>query len=248
MGEVIVTDLVVRSAPGTGSDSTILDDALGLGDRFFVVAGPTSASGYVWLQVQQVAADRSPTSMSEPWGAWPLFGWIAVASRDGEPWVSAAAIDCRTQDLPRGLLSLSPEERLHCFGDQDLLFTAELQTTGCGAVGGFEGPVIDPEWLSAVGPVAMGGRGVLDGEYNLVVTVAASEQQSGVSCDFFDGPFQISGAFDDAAAPTCEYWWFENPSVESEPAPSPPDPVQVVLHCRTMFVAESLIGIGSIGN
>ena len=238
IGEVTVTDLVVRSAPGTGSDSTVLDDAFGLGDRFFVVAGPINAAGYEWLQVQRIAADRTPTSMIEPWGPWPLFGWIALASRDGEAWVLAAGADCRAQELPSVLLSLSPEERLHCFGDHELSFTAELQTTGCGAVGGFEGPIIDPEWLSAVGQVAMGGRGVLVGEYDLVVTRSLTVQPSGV-CGFPDGPLQIRGAFDHATAAACEYQWFDNPNIDSGP-PTPPDAAQVILHCRTMFVARSL--------
>jgi hypothetical protein len=72
MAIVVATQpLVLRSAPGTGSDSVILDERLHPSMTVRVLEGPIPASGYDWYRVQ----------------VGVLSGWAAEASRDGEPWL-----------------------------------------------------------------------------------------------------------------------------------------------------------------
>ncbi len=66
------TRLVVRSAPGTGSDSTLLAWRLYPGQRVRVEEGPVLASGYTWYRVR----------------VGQIEGWVAAASQAGEPWLA----------------------------------------------------------------------------------------------------------------------------------------------------------------
>jgi len=76
IGIVVATEpLVIRSAPGTGPASTILQGSLWPGMRFGIVEGPVTASGYDWYFVR----------------VGELAGWAAMASRDGEPWMASVA-------------------------------------------------------------------------------------------------------------------------------------------------------------
>jgi anti-sigma factor RsiW len=70
---VATTRLVVRSAPGRGSDSAELPSRLYPGQRAVVLRGPVAASGYDWLQLRSGSIE----------------GWVATASRAGEPWLAA---------------------------------------------------------------------------------------------------------------------------------------------------------------
>ena len=71
---VVVTDtrLAVRTAPGTGSDSKVLDRYLYPRQRAEVLEGPVLASGYPWYRVR-VNEDE---------------GWVAGESRTGDPWLA----------------------------------------------------------------------------------------------------------------------------------------------------------------
>jgi hypothetical protein len=72
-GQVVATEpLVLRSAPGTGADSTILPGRLWPGMRFAVREGPVEASDYRWYRVL----------------VGELNGWAAAGSREGEPWLA----------------------------------------------------------------------------------------------------------------------------------------------------------------
>ena len=70
----VVTDtrLAVRTAPGTGSDSKVLDWYLYPRQRAEVLEGPVLASGYPWYRVR-VNEDE---------------GWVAGESRTGDPWLA----------------------------------------------------------------------------------------------------------------------------------------------------------------
>jgi Tol biopolymer transport system component len=71
---VVATEpLVIRSAPGTGPDSIILEGSLWPGMRFGIVEGPVVTSGYDWYLIR----------------AGELQGWSAMASREGEPWMAS---------------------------------------------------------------------------------------------------------------------------------------------------------------
>jgi hypothetical protein len=64
IGEVIAIDLVVRSAPGVGADSRILDQRLIEADLVYIIDGPVRADGYGGLLVAELvlAEPRPPES------------------------------------------------------------------------------------------------------------------------------------------------------------------------------------------
>ena len=204
--EVIVTDLIVRSAPGVDpATSSILPDGLTSADRAFIADGPVGASGYDWY----LAAP-----LDRPDGSRGPFGWIAAASREGDPWIREVAPPCPAVDLA-AVLALQALERLACFGDEPL--TLNAVSIGCGAGGG---PwTWDPGWLVMVGgcglsPDAGGGDVLL---YR--VRPGGTEPTPG----------PVLGHFDDAAAAGCSV-------TTADPAfPAPPREEAVVI-CRTEFV------------
>lgn len=72
-GVIADEPLVLRTAPGTGVDSAILDTGLlHQGQRARVLEGPVAASGYDWYLLR----------------VGELEGWVAAASREGEPWLT----------------------------------------------------------------------------------------------------------------------------------------------------------------
>lgn len=77
---VTVTDhLRVRSQPRVSDDSIKYEPLLRLGTTLSVLDGPVSGSGYTWYQVRPV----SPIPLDGPG-----FGWVAMAAKDGEPWIA----------------------------------------------------------------------------------------------------------------------------------------------------------------
>jgi hypothetical protein len=80
---VVTDDLVVRSRPGTGSDSEIYPARLNAPSSVYVIDGPEDADGYAWYLVDPVAprciigCDLAP----QP-------GWVAAAGEDGERWLA----------------------------------------------------------------------------------------------------------------------------------------------------------------
>jgi Tol biopolymer transport system component len=72
MAQVVADErLVVRSAPGTGDDSEVLEPRLYQAMRVRVLEGPVAASGYDWLRVR----------------VGRIEGWVGVAGRDRVPWL-----------------------------------------------------------------------------------------------------------------------------------------------------------------
>jgi hypothetical protein len=211
--EVIVTDLVVRSAPGVdAATSTILDGRLRFGDRAYVVAGPTEASGYDWYEV-------GPLMRAD--GSAAPFGWIASGSREGEAWVRAIEPECPSVVDIAPILDMQPLERLACYGDAQLALTAPF--VSCGAGGG---PIsFDPAWLVNIGGCALAlttsGDSALAYRVPPDLSVPASPA----------GATTVVGHFDDPAAATCT-------ATSADPGEPAPVPDEAVLICRTEFVAE----------
>lgn len=82
VGKVVVTvtdDLVVRSQPRVADDSVIYRPYLPRGTELRVIDGPVKASGYTWYQVIPVSFVLTGR---------PANGWVAVAGKDGEPWIA----------------------------------------------------------------------------------------------------------------------------------------------------------------
>jgi serpin B len=84
VGKVVVTvtdDLVVRSQPWVGDDSAMYRPWLPRGTELRVLDGPVEGSGYTWYKVVTVASGELNG---------PRLGWIAMAGKDGEPWIALA--------------------------------------------------------------------------------------------------------------------------------------------------------------
>jgi len=78
---VTVSDrLRVRSQPWVGDDSIKYEPLLPIGTELRVLDGPIEGSGYVWYQVEPVSFTLDG----------PGYGWVAMAGKDGEPWIALA--------------------------------------------------------------------------------------------------------------------------------------------------------------
>lgn len=77
----LVDQLRVRSQPTVAESSEKLEPLLPAGVRLFVIEESVAADGYAWYHVLPVE------------GGYPS-GWLAAASRGGEPWIEAAPAEC----------------------------------------------------------------------------------------------------------------------------------------------------------
>lgn len=210
---VTVSDLIVRSEPGVADPDTILPARLTDEDRVLVVDGPRGADGYQWYQVLPLR----PDGLREP-----PFGWVASASRDGEPWMAMEALTCPESSHLDGILALAPEERLACFGSRTIRFVAG-EEGGCGAGGGF--PVAyEPAWLAGFGGCGFGRNGA---DNWLMLRFPPDASQAYRPGD------EIVGHFDDPAATTCV-------ATANYPEVTPPSREEAIARCRTEFVVESV--------
>ena len=124
--------LRIRSRPRVSDDSRKLDPLLPLGTELFVLDGPVSASGYDWYEVAPLA--------------WPTLpsGWVASASRDGDPWIAVDDFDCPPQPTDvRSLTALPPAVGLACFPRKPITVKARLIGCNCDIDGGW----LVPEWF-----------------------------------------------------------------------------------------------------
>jgi len=117
---IVTTDLVVRSAPGTGDDSEIYPGYYTEPMRVYVVDGPAFADGYEWYLVDAVRGQGI--------GEYPQPGWVAAATKDGEPWLAPDVYTCPTPEAA-DLLNLERQRALACYGDSAL--SVEGTLAGC---------------------------------------------------------------------------------------------------------------------
>jgi len=73
--------LLVRSEPRVSDDSIKYQPVLPLGTELLVIGGPVSAFGYVWYEIEPVTFVLANGIRR---------GWVAMAARDGEPWIALA--------------------------------------------------------------------------------------------------------------------------------------------------------------
>jgi hypothetical protein len=225
VAQVVTTDLVVRSAPGTGTDSEIYGPTLlSEPQLLYVVDGPVFASGYDWYLVAPFVVDWQPNNLPPP-------GWVAAASRDGEVWIAPAGPpECGEPMLRDIVVELSRMARLACYGDTPL--TLEGTFGGCFQAGGVE---LSPSWLGAQGCLLYHTghpEGVqIPDPGGLIMRF---QGEIGVPYDQGGVAIRVDGHFDDPAALTC---------VSTEPEPSL-SPELIVFGCRTQFVATQVSIIG----
>ena len=131
----IVDGVRVRSAPTVDDASMKYAPVLPEGTPLFVADGPTISSGYDWWQV---------VPLDFPGLEGPGHGWVAAASREGEPWIhpSDAACPSPPEDLA-ALVALTHGMVLACFSRQPITVRARLVACHCDV----DGPATDPSWL-----------------------------------------------------------------------------------------------------
>ncbi len=221
VAKVVTTDLVVRSAPGTGVASEIYPGLLAAPTLLFILDGPVAADGYDWYQVAPFEEFFSDTAPEVP---PPRLGWVAAASREGEPWIALRAGDCPdlTLDAMQGRPYLL---LLACFGGQTL--TLEGTFNGCFVT---DPAIVSPSWLANTGcwlvPFGWEPEGVFSG--GLVFRYSGDvgvPQRAGVA-------IRVVGHFDDAAARTCRE--------ETQPGDEATPPELVILGCRAQFVVTDV--------
>jgi hypothetical protein len=220
IGRVIVTDLVVRSAPGVGQDSSILEMGLTDGDLVYVIDGPVPADGYDWLLVTELGPEFASRAA----------GWIAPASRDGEEWVRPVTPDCPTEVSVAAFAEVPPPLLLHCFGGQELTLEGVFGFCAHGD------PVIqEPEWLANYF-CSFEVLGRPDGTTEWPSISVHTEPGTVVVPDGPPQPLRITGRFDSPAAETCR---FIDEAEQIMPELGETDELFLRFNCRAAFVVES---------
>lgn len=233
---VVTDDLRVRSKPEVSNESKRYEPLLWKGALAWVAAGPVRGSGYDWYRIVpmgEVDLQYHP----DP----PPEGWVAAASKDGEPWIADWQVSCSTpfdtvSDFdypPQGLFGLS------CFGDRTLEFAAMAARWEFECEEGDAQLGLEPAWFRQCG-----GRYVLDREGGfppwerapLFVTLAP-EAEVHVDSTIETGAWvrvRVTGHYDDPRARDCR----QRPDGSaSQHAP----PERAIRTCRSRFVVTKLV-------
>ena len=250
LGIVVATDgLRVRGLPTVGDESERLEPTLPEGVRLYVVDGPVAANGYAWYQVSPYG---DPLERVGPTGDWTQvgveverrllpFGWVAAASRTGEPWIEGFPLGCDTvAPSAESLVSGEPLEHLFCSLAGETPRTippgpdiAVEGTLSCSLADDHWGPLSGPSWIDQRGECALqttAGRMRVSGR-------PISALLDGVG-SAVEGRYAIVGHFDDAEASECQSGGFEGAAARH--------PAQDVLDCRAEFVATTVTLLGGI--
>jgi hypothetical protein len=215
---VVTNDLVVRSRPGTGSDSQIYSARLSAPATVFVIAGPEASDGFEWYLVDPVGL---PCHLG--CDDVPRAGWVAAASKEGERWLAEEPERSTCSDDPTldGLLTIPPQMWLHCYPGRDLILNGTIADASTTSTSGW--PWEWRNWLYPAGwsPPA---PGCVDWCAGPSLTLA---HDSEVGVPSLPGATRVIGHFDDQAAARCRS---EFSDVEQRLA---------VYECRKVFVVTS---------
>jgi hypothetical protein len=237
---VVTDDLRVRSKPGVTDDSKRLEPLLQKPMSLLVLDGPVQASGYDWYQVQPIRSDMDVTT-------YP-FGWIAAASKDGQPWIEADPMGCpptpQTADDLGSITQTAPMYyEITCFGGDEITFQARIGSSEVGC--DLEPPWgVDPTWLDPCkGPTYLEPVEPSANSWRLVPTWSPDIDTS-MAGQYGDPPedwpiVEVTGMFDHPAAQTCR-----NRLNYDGPDDPEPDPASTILACRTEFVVTSMTEVG----
>jgi hypothetical protein len=235
---VVTNDLRVRSKPGVSDDSEKLEPLLQEKVLVLVLDGPVQASGFDWYLVQ-------PTVQSDTQEETYPFGWVAVAGKDGEPWLQADPFDC--PPLPESVDQLGQLNQLAaywieigCWAGQEITFHARVGSPEamCGAEVAWG---VEPAWFD---------RCRQDATYLVPVEESPDRVMfsptwaPGVDTSIAGEPnapldqmpiVAVTGMFDHPAAQTCR----NSPNYEDEYSREP-DPARTIFECRRQFVVTSI--------
>ncbi len=215
---MVTTDLVVRSLPGTGSDSEIYSPSLSAPTLLYVLDGPVAADGYDWFRVVPFEGFYSDVEYPVP-----DMGWVAAAGKDGERWIGPWTGTC-PEPTADGLMYRPGFIGLACYGDQEL--TVEGTFKECYDVG----QSATPSWQARYCVLEpFGYVGELLSGFTFYRTTGAAEPSAGQAV-------RVTGQHDHPAAPACEEHLQEGDDA------GPPE--VVALRCRALFVATEITEIG----
>lgn len=181
--EVVTTDLVVRSAPGTDADSEIFGTIATT--PVYVLDGPEAANGYEWWLITPVQAGVLDI---------PPSGWVAAGGKDGELWLGPGSVACDESPQTDELLLVSAAQWVGCYSGIELTLDAYLDGCAAPAGGAWEhgctvrSPAYDPR-----SPDDCAADCYTPGIIVHLPTLSAR----------MDGPIRLSGHFDDPAAQQC---------------------------------------------
>jgi hypothetical protein len=221
VGSVVTTladdGLRVRSRPSVDADSFLHDPLLPLGSQLYVLDGPVMSDGYAWHEVVPLSSRAH------------AGGWIASASRDGEPWIAPDTFDCPAApaDL-RSLAALPAGVGLVCFPGVPITVDARLIWCNCDADGAWYTPhwffygsgspdlLVDPEVDSVPSDTS---------DWFVLNLDPAGEHPDPLPLDRL---VRVTGTFDHPAAKACT-----QTEMDGEPKPS--------MGCRLAFAVTRLI-------
>jgi hypothetical protein len=234
---IVTDDLRVRSKPAVSDDSAKYSPLLWKGQLAWVIEGPVRSSGYDWYLIDPYGEiDPDVRRHSDP----PPEGWVAAASKDGEPWIEAANASCPT--TPLGTVDgVGPDPGrfgLSCFGGWPVEFVAMASDDDltCAPV------TVDPGWLDGCG----GRRYLLQdpGEFALgqglgarLLVNLAPEAEVDVPGGIKAGTWvrvHVTGHYDDPRAQQCR---LVNPT--GDPVVDG-RPELIIRACRYQFVVTKL--------
>ena len=221
VGRVVSTladdGLRVRSEPRVSADSYKFDPLLPRGTRLYVLQGPVSASGYRWYEVAALDRGNLPS------------GWVADASRDGEPWIGPGTFDCpaRPKDI-EALASLPRGVGLACFPRSPITVRARLISCNCD----IDGSWYTPDWffLASGGPDLLVAPDVKTVPRDMGDWFALNLDPKGEHPDVLPlgKVVEVTGMFDHPAASACM-----RTEMDGQPIPSP--------GCRLEFAVTRLV-------
>jgi hypothetical protein len=225
-------DLRVRSKPGVSDDSIKLTPKLDVGRLLAVVAGPVRASGYDWYLVEPLKEAFSNEKLP--------FGWVAAASRDGEPWIEPIDIGCPELPTTRPAIDDLDEggERylgVGCFSGREVALTGILDSDESWC---HQRPAwgVEPVWFDSC----------INGAYYIWTDDGGAFSpiwEPDIDLSFVPSTYTLSelpvveltAQFDHPAAATCRSR-LDRPELD---VPEP-DPALIVLKCRNQLVVTSM--------
>jgi hypothetical protein len=214
---VVTTDLVVRSLPGTGSDSEIYSPSISAPTLLFVLDGPVAADGYDWYRVLPFEGFFSDVGVPSPG-----MGWVAAAGKDGERWIGPWTGSC-PEPTANELMYRPGLIGLACFGDQELTLIGTFDNCLDGSF------PETPSWLSrSCVLVPFDYLGELLAGFTFHRVQGTAEPSAGTVV-------RVKGHYDHPAAQTCEY--------SRQEGEDPSTPEVVVVWCRGLFVATEITEI-----
>lgn len=190
---VVTDDLVMRSRPGTGSDSEIYPGRLNAPTIVYIIDGPEEADGYLWYLVD-------PLEMPCYFGCdfEPRPGWVAAAGKDGERWLAAepATVTCPEPTL-EGVSGTYPQLRLYCFGTDELTLSGGVVDVADYSRPGWP-------WAHAISLYGPDYRGPILGCVDVCNVPLLTVAFDGEELPTHLSTPSVSGHFDDARASECQ--------------------------------------------